>query len=137
MPAAAVTMAPAPVDHLPRFPKAGPPSDPLPEPPCDVSHPSDGAWLIGRWTAPGSRLAFLRRGGAIVWRMEWPPRTFGPGTTRGGGTVAERSGCTVRFGDTETDGFVFRGLLTGTGDLYGYAAPRHGHDVRFLFHRER
>ncbi len=137
LPAAAFTPAPAPEDHLPRFPKAAPPTDPLPAPPCDTGLSSDGQWLIGRWAAPGSRLSFKRRGAVIDWRMGWPTNTFGKGAARGGGAVASVSRCSVRFGTASGDGFVFHGLLTGTGDLYGYAAEPDGQDVRFLFRRVR
>jgi hypothetical protein len=110
-------------ENLPQFPKIGPPS-PLPDPACDTAAASDGAWLVGRWVGPGAKWLFTRDG--FGWRE-------GAVIT---GSVAAASGCTVTLAAGD-NAFLFEGVLTDGGKLYGYAVNPKGDQVRFVLRRER
>lgn len=137
--ALALTLAfPAAAEDLPQFPKIGPP-EPLPEAACDTRQANDGAWLLGRWVAPQARWEFLRTDSAIVWTLEQKAKVGNFGWREGAqitGTVTKVSNCTVTL--TAGEGaFVFEGVLTDTGKLYGVAINPKGEAVRFVLRRER
>ena len=126
-------------DRLPQFPKAGPPN-PLPEAACDTRRADAGDWLLGRWVGPQTALAFTRGGESITWVMDRKSNAGEFGWTAGAvfdGRVAAVTGCTVRLTAGPDDAFVFEGVLTGEGRLYGYAVNKAGADVRFVLRREK
>ncbi|MGE5547710.1 MAG: hypothetical protein ACM33T_12485 [Solirubrobacterales bacterium] len=130
---------PAAAQELPKFPKAAPP-EPTPDPICDTAKPSGGDWLLGRWVAPNTKWSFERAGGAIGWTLERKGsinQDFGwqDGATITG-TVDKVSGCTVSLKAGQGD-FLFDGVLTEDGKLYGYAVNKAGQTVRFVLRRER
>ncbi|MBI5162468.1 MAG: hypothetical protein HY985_01045 [Magnetospirillum sp.] len=132
--------APAVAQELPQFPKAGPPQ-PVPDAPCDVALPSSGDWLLGRWVAPQTRFEFGRAKEAILWTME---RKGGLnedfGWDKGAaieGRVVQVSACTVRLTAGEGDAFVFDGVRTDDGKIFGSATNKAGRNVRFVLRRER
>ncbi|MDA8231873.1 MAG: hypothetical protein M0006_11095 [Magnetospirillum sp.] len=133
-----IAAVPAGAQELPHFPKAGPP-EPLPEASCDTAQPSNGDWLLGHWVAPQTRFEFARKGAGIGWVMDRKAEADDFGWRQGGvieGKVAEITGCTVRLTAGDDD-FVFEGVLTGEGKLYGYAVNKAGRNVRFLLRREK
>lgn len=135
----AVPAAAALAEDLPQFPKIGPPQ-PLPDATCDTGLANDGDWLIGRWVAPNTKWSFTRQTQAIGWSLERKGGiNEGFGWRDGAtitGTVDSVSGCSVvlKAGD---GAFLFEGVLTEAGKLYGYAANPKGEHVRFVLRRER
>lgn len=131
--------APAGAADLPQFPKAGPPG-PLPEPACDTGLANSGEWLVGRWVAPHTKWSFTRQGQAIGWTLERRGSiNEGFGWREGAtitGTVDSVTGCTVTLKAGEGD-FLFDGVLTEGGKLYGFATNKAGEQVRFVLRRER
>jgi hypothetical protein len=130
---------PAAAQDLPQFPKAGPPQ-PLPEAICDTGAASSGDWLVGRWVAPQTRWEFARKDGGLTWTMDRKgaiAEDFGwtEGTSIGG-AVDHASACTVALSGGG-GAFVFHGVLSDGGKLYGYATNRRGETVRFILRRER
>lgn len=125
--------------ELPKFPKAGPP-EPLPEPTCDTSVANNGEWLVGRWVAPQTRWEFTRVGGKLGWEMDRKGQIatdFGwSDGTRINGPVDKVSGCTVNLSGGN-GAFVFEGVLSEAGKIYGFATNRAGQHVRFILRRER
>lgn len=135
----AVLAFPVAAQELPKFPKAGPP-EPLPEPACDTALPNNGEWLVGRWVSPQTKWSFARQGHAIAWTMERKSALsdgFGwqEGTTING-LVDKVTGCTVQMSAGEGK-FVFEGVQTDGGKLYGYATNPKGDHVRFTLRREK
>ncbi|CAA7613199.1 hypothetical protein [Magnetospirillum sp. UT-4] len=130
---------PAAAQDLPQFPKAGPP-EPLPEAPCDTALANNGEWLLGRWVSPQSRWEFTRKDGAILWSLDRKGSAAGDfgwyESTRIDGRVDKVTGCTVAM--TAGQGaFVFEGVLTDPGKLFGFATNAKGAHVRFTLRRER
>jgi hypothetical protein len=124
------------LDRLPQFPKIGPP-DPLPEATCDTAQASSGAWLLGRWVAPRTRLDVSGQAPGMAWTMDrgGGGDEFGwKSDARAEGGVADLSGCSVRLVSGD---FVFHAVLTEEGRLYGFATSKAGTDVRMVFRRER
>lgn len=130
---------PAAAADLPQFPKIGPPQ-PLPEPSCDVAQASDGAWLLGRWVAPGTRWSFERQGAGIGWTLDRKGTVNEGFGWRDGATITGAveavTGCTVALKAGE-GAFLFEGVLTDGGKLYGFALTPKGDAVRFVLRRER
>lgn len=130
---------PVGAQELPKFPKAGPP-EPLPEPACDTALPNNGEWLIGRWVSPQTKWSFARQAQSIAWTMDRKGALGeGFGWQDGAtitGTVDKVSGCTVTMSAGQ-GAFVFEGVLTDGGKLYGFATNKKGDHVRFTLRRER
>ncbi len=124
--------------NLPQFPKIRPPQ-PLPEAACDTTLANNGDWLLGRWVAPQTRFEFSRAAPAIQWSLDRKGTSDEFGWQSGAiitGTVTTVTGCTARL-SAGGDAFVFEGVLTDEGKLYGYATNKAGAAVRFVLRRER
>lgn len=130
---------PVGAQELPQFPKAGPP-EPLPEAACDTTSANNGEWLVGRWVSPQTKWSFVRQGQAIAWTMERKSAlSDGFGWQEGStitGMVDKVSGCTVTMSAGEGR-FVFEGVQTEGGKLYGFATNPKGDRVRFTLRREK
>ncbi|WP_245651108.1 hypothetical protein [Paramagnetospirillum marisnigri] len=139
----AALASPSLAQDLPKGPKA-PPPEPNPEPICDTAAPSSGDWLMGRWVAPHSRWEFTRAAdGKAAFGLEQKSdinKALGwkPGT-RIDGKVTRLTGCTVRLeaGDEAVPAFVFEGVLTADGKVYGFAVNPAGDSARWILRRER
>lgn len=136
---AVLAALPVTAQELPKFPKAGPP-EPLPEPMCDTALANNGEWLVGRWVSPQSRWTFTRQGQSIAWTLD-RKGSLGDGFGwQDGTTIAGRvdriSGCTVGMSAGEGK-FVFDGVLTDGGKLFGFATNPRGDYVRFTLRREK
>ena len=126
-------------DHFPQSPKIGPPRA-LPEPGCDTSRADGGDWLLGRWVGPQTKLSFGRSGPAITWVLDRASAAGEFGWAPGGtidGKVASASACSVHLVAGPDDAFVFDGVLTEEGRLYGNAVNKAGANVRFVLRREK
>jgi hypothetical protein len=126
-------------DKLPQFPKVRPPS-PLPETTCDASRPGGGDWLVGRWVGPQTVLSFSRGANSLAWVLDRKSAAGEFGWAAGGtieGIVVAATACTVRLTAGPDGAFVFEGVLTEEGRLYGYAVNKAGADVRFTLRREK
>lgn len=140
--AALLAAAPALAQELPKSPKAAPP-EPLPEPECDVSLPNNGQWLLGRWVGPYAKWEFARDGQAIGWKLERKGTLNEQLGWRDGAVIDGRvegvTGCTLRAIGAEGDatGFVFEGVLSDGGKIYGFATNKAGKTARFVLRRER
>jgi hypothetical protein len=125
--------------ELPKFPKAGPP-EPLPEATCDTAIANNGEWLVGRWVAPQTKWEFSRKDGGLIWTMDRKgsiANDFGwVDGTQIGGPVDKASGCTVALSGGN-GAFMFEGVLSDGGKLYGFATNKRGEHVRFILRRER
>lgn len=129
---------PASAADFPKSPKIGPP-EPLPGPSCDVAAASTGEWLVGHWVAPHTKWSFSREGSALVWIMDRKGFNDGFGWSDGAtitGTVETATGCTVTLKAGE-GAFLFDGVLTDAGHLFGYATNTRGDNVRFTLRRQR
>ena len=137
---AALPVAAADGDEpFPQFPKIRPPQ-PLPEATCDVQHANGGDWLLGRWVGPQTALAFSRGGDAIAWVLDRKSAAGEFGWAAGAtidGKVAAVTACTVHLIAGPDDAFVFDGVLTEEGRLYGTAVNKAGANVRFVLRREK
>ncbi len=134
----ALAVSPALAQDMPKFPKARPPQ-PLPDATCDVGKADSGDWLLGGWVAPQTRLTFSRPARDLVWTMDRKGGGGEFGWQEGAvidGTVAAVSACSVRL-VAGGGAFVFEGVLTEDGRIYGYATNKAGTDVRFVLRRER
>lgn len=130
--------APAAAQELPHFPKASPPQ-PLPDPPCDAARPDGGDWVIGNWVGPQTRLRFTRTAEGIRWTLDRKGAGGEFGWQDGAtldGRVTAASACTLRL-EAGGGAFVFDGVRTEDGRIYGFATNRAGATVRFLLRRER
>lgn len=131
--------APALAEDFPKSPKVGPP-EPLPEPACDTALANNGQWLLGRWVAPQTRVEFTREADGLAWRMERKGSLNEEFGWRDGavmsGRVDRATGCTLAMSGG-AGAFVFEGVLTDPGKIYGFATNRKGEHVRFVLRRER
>ena len=130
--------APAAAQDLPHFPKAAPPQ-PLPDPSCDATKADTGAWLIGNWVGPRTRLQFTRTAQGIHWILNRQGGADEFGWQDGAtidGMVTTVSACTVQL-KAGGGPFVFDGVRTEEGHIYGYATNQAGAAVRLLLRRER
>jgi len=137
--AALLLAVPAWAEDLPQGPKAAPP-EPLPEPQCDVSKPSNGDWLLGRWVAPLTKWEFLRTANGLVWTLDGKAGVnadfIKQDVVQLNGQISKVTGCTVNL--TGGQGrFEFDGVMTDSGKLYGYAHNPEGQTVRYILRRER
>ena len=134
----ALAIFPAAAQDFPQSPKAGPPSS-LPDAPCDATHADNGDWLLGRWVGPQTKFDFVRQGTDITWVMDRKNSAGEFGWQEGAiinGKVTAVTTCTLRMSAGDDD-FVFEGVLTQDGLLYGAAVNKAGRDVRFTLRRAR
>ncbi|CAA7616271.1 conserved exported hypothetical protein [Candidatus Terasakiella magnetica] len=129
-------------DELPQGPKA-PPPEPLPEAICDTSIASTGEWLLGRWVAPYAKWQFQASPAGLTFAFEQKPdinRALGwkDGATFDG-KVAAVSPCSLKLvaGDNGEAAFVFEGVRTEDGKIYGFATNKGGQRARWVLRRER
>lgn len=129
---------PAVAQDLPQSPKIGPP-EPLPDPACDTRIANNGAWLPGRWVAPQARWEFTAKDDGIAWSLDQKAVGASFGWREGAritGMVTKVTGCTLQLSAGE-GAFVFEGVLTEAGKIYGFATNPKGEHIRFVLRRER
>lgn len=110
------SMSTAPADNVV---KADPP-DPLPEPLCDTTASTDGAWLAGVWVAPYAQFTFSKNAEGH-WMFNYTQKR---GVSEGhkqefasfDGTLQQISPCA--FAGQAGDRVAFEGVLTEKGQIF-------------------
>lgn len=117
--------------------------DPLPEPLCNISATTDGAWLAGNWVAPYARFTFTHETDG-KWTFSYTQKR---GVSEGNkqefanfdGTLEQVSPCT--FVGQAGDQIRFEGVLTEKGQIFAVMSTIKIEDNtkfrRYVLRRER
>lgn len=133
--AAMMMAAPALAQDFPKSPKAGPP-DAMPDALCDAGQSDTGAWAVGRWVAPQTRLEIMADG-FVLDRKGTMNDAFGwRDGARIQGRIAKVSPCTLEL-VTMDGGFTLDAIRTEAGHLFTQARNAKGESLRLTFRRER
>ena len=117
--------------------------DPLPEPLCNISDASNGAWLAGNWVAPYARFVFTP-GAEQKWTFSYTQkRGVSDGHkqefTNFDGTLEQVTPCT--FVGQAGDQIRFEGVLTEKGQIFAVMSTVKIQDDskfrRYILRRER